>query len=923
MSLPTTRRLPLYVAVGTAIAFATLAGAQPRARAACTPAAVMSPQGDGAGAAPSLSADGRFMAFQSSADDLVPGDSDFTDIFVFDRVTCAIERVSVSSAEDAANSASANPAISDDGRFVVFESSATNLAPDSNGFTTDIFLRDRQFGTTSLVSVGFDGAQGASASTDAEISGDGSIVVFISASTTLVPADTNNEADVFVRDLVAATTDRASISTSGTQGDSPFVTGVSDPVLSADGRYVAFASLMNTLVANDFNDSSDIFVRDRLAGTTVRASVTSAGIEADGASSSPSISGDGAVVAFGSPASSDLVPGDGTCDGIYVRDLGLGTTSCLPLRPAGGSAGSNANSPAISGDGRFVVFLSLAAYVPGDSGFSDDVYVHDRQTGITRRATVNGLGLPSNSTFVGGQPAISADGQFVAFESNASNLVPSDTNDQSDAFVAAWPVLPDPPYVNTVRNGTFTNALQDWQTFATPDPSFIVTQFTGGVLEFFRQPPPPGTTNQAVVFQNTRARFMAHSAIEARMDLGNSSGVRKRMTVLLHEADFSDLTVCTFWLPPNAPLRAYVMRSHTTQFWTNASISFFAATAGSDGGFYRVDNVELSAVPEQDDDRTDCVDPLAPTPPGGAAGPELLGNGSFDSATLFPWTTFGQIVAQIAGGVFEFYRPAGTPAGVVLQQTGTSIAANQILTAHLYLGNSSSVRKRVTVLLHDASFNDLSACTFWLPPGLPLAPYRMRTYVTSAWTNTAVSIYPATVGADPWIRLDNVSLQVTPAASTDGTNCLEPGADILRALQSTTALARSGPPRAVSSRVAPTSPAAAGSHSAGGVTNGKLTLWQDVLDLTQAPGARLLFASQLRASRSRASVEVSLDGVNWQTLAAVPSSDDWQSLDVDLGSLAGQIAHVRIVFDAGSADDALSVRDVSVVVGTPHGAPGL
>jgi hypothetical protein len=123
--------------------------------------------------------------------------------------------------------------------------------------------------------------------------------------------------------------------------------------------------------------------------------------------------------------------------------------------------------------------------------------------------------------------------------------------------------------------------------------------------------------------------------------------------------------------------------------------------------------------------------------------------------------------------------------------------------------------------------------------------------------------------------------------------------------------------------VAPTSPAAAGSHSAGGVTNGKLTLWQDVLDLTQVPGARLLFASQLRASRSRASVEVSLDGVNWQTLAAVPSSDDWQSLDVDLGSLAGQIAHVRIVFDAGSADDALSVRDVSVVVGTPHGAPGL
>jgi Tol biopolymer transport system component len=922
MSLSASRRLPLYFAVGTAIAFATLTGAHPRARAACTPAAVMSPQGDGAGAAPSLSADGRFMAFQSSADDLVPGDSNFTDIFVFDRLTCAIERVSVDSAEVPANSSSADPAISDDGRFVVFESSANNLALDTNGFTTDIFLRDRQLGTTTLVSVGFDGAQGVSASTDAEISGNGQAVVFVSASTTLVPSDTNNEADVFVRDLVAATTERASIATGGGQGDSPFTTGVADPVLSADGRHVAFASSMNTLVANDFNNSSDIFVRDRVAGTTVRASVTSAGIEGAASSTSPSISGAGSVVAFASSASSNLVPGDATCDGIYLRDLGAGITSCLPLRPAGGSPASNADRPAISGDGRFVAFISAAPYVPGDSGFTDDVYVHDRQTGVTRRASVNSLGQSSNSTFFSGRPAISSDGQFVAFESNGSDLVPGDTNNQSDVFVAAWPALPDPPHVNTVRNGTFINALQNWQTFATPDPSFIVTQFTAGVLEFYRQPPPPGTANQAVVFQNTTSRFLSHSAIEARMDLGNSSSVRKRMTVLLHEADFSDLAVCTFWLPPSAPLRTYIMRSHTTQFWTNASISFFAATAGSNGGFYQVDNVQLYAAPEQDDDRTDCVDPLAPAPPGGAAGPELVGNGSFDSATLLPWTTFGQIVAQVAGGVFEFYRPAGTPAGVVLQQTGTPMAANQILTANLYLGNSSSVRKRVTVLLHDASFNDLSACTFWLPPGLPLAPYRMRTYTTSAWTNTVVSIYPATVGTDQWIRLDNVSLQVTPAASTDGTNCLEPGADILRALQSTAAFARSGPPRAVGSRVMPPLQAA-GTHSAGGVTSGKFTLWQDVVDLTQAPGARLLFASQLRASRSRASVEVSLDGVNWQTLAPVPSSDEWQTLDVDLGSLAGQIVHLRIVFDAGSADDALSVRDVSVVVGLLNGAPGL
>ena len=916
MSLSTTRRLTLYTAAGTAIAAAALSGGDPQARAGCTPAAaVLSPQGTGTGALPSLSAGGRFMAFESSANDLVPGDSGQTDIFVFDRLTCVIERVSVNSTETAANASSFDPAISGGGRFVVFESLATNLAPDSNGFTRDIFVRDRQLGTTSLVSLAFDGTQGALDSTDAEISGDGQVVVFISASTTLVPNDTNNEADVFVRDLAAGTTERVSISSAGTQGDSPSSTGVFDPVLSTGGRYVAFAAVMNTLVTDDFNNTTDVFVRDRVAGTTVRASVSTAGFEGDAPSTSPSISGDGSIVAFAAPASSDLVPGDGTCDGIYVRDLGLGATTCLPLRPPGGFPSSNAHSPSISRDGRYVGFISSAAYVAGDSGFNDDVYVHDRQTGISRRASVNALGLASDATltFLSGRVDLSGDGQFIAFASNGTNLVPSDTNGETDVFVAAWPGLPDPPFINTVRNGAFTSALQDWQTFATPDPSFIVTQFTGGVLEFFRQPPPPGTTNQAVVFQNTTSRFLAHSAIEASMDLGNSSSVRKRMTVLLHEADFSDLAVCTFWLPPNAPLRTYIMRSHTTQFWTNASISFFASTAGSDGGFYRVDNVSLYAVPGQDDDRTDCVDPLAPPPPGGAAGPELLVNGGFDSGSL-SWVTFGQIVSQIANGVFEFYRPAGTPAGVVTQQTGTSIAANEILTANFYLGNSSSVRKRVTVLLHEANFSDLSACTFWLPPGLPLAPYRMRTYPTQAWTNAVVSVYPSIVGDDEWIRLDNVSLQVTPAATTDGTNCLEPGADILRALQRTAAIARAAPPRAGSPRVALPSAAGAGTFSAGGVAGGTLTVWQDVVDLTQASGARLLFESQLRASRSRALVEVSVDGVEWQTLASVPSSDDWQTLAVDLGALAGQIVHVRIVFDARAIDDALAVRDVSVVL---------
>ena len=303
-----TRKLTLLpiLAAGTVAIFSSRQGLD--ARAACIPSAVMSPQGNGTGANASLSADGRFMAFESSANNLVPGDSGQTDIFVFDRLTCAIERVSVNSAEVQANGSSFDPAISDDGRFVVFESGASNLAPDTNGGTLDVFLRDRQLGTTSLVSIGFDGTQGSLQSQDPEISGNGLVVVFISRNT-LVANDTNNEADVFVRDLLTQMTERASIATDGSQGDSPSTIGVAQPALSGDGRFVTFASSMNTLVSDDFNNVSDIFVRDRQSSTTVRVSVSSSGAEATTVSTSPSISADGSLVAFDSGSNiASLIP---------------------------------------------------------------------------------------------------------------------------------------------------------------------------------------------------------------------------------------------------------------------------------------------------------------------------------------------------------------------------------------------------------------------------------------------------------------------------------------------------------------------------------------------------------------------------------------------------------------------------------------
>ncbi len=325
---------------------------------------------------------------------------------------------------------------------------------------------------------------------------------------------------------------------------------------------------------------------------------------------------------------------------------------------------------------------------------------------------------------------------------------------------------------NFIQNGDFSGGPAPWQVFEIPD---IVWNIVGGVFEFYRQSPPTTASGQAVVFQHTGTAVGAGTPLAASFDLGNTSSVRKRITVLILDSTFADLHVCTFFLGPNAPLRTYQMRTHSNQVWANAAIYFYAATGGSNGGNYQLDNVSLAYDPAASATRTDCIDPTAPVPPGGASSANLLTNGDF-GAGLSPWGTFGAIVWQIAGGVFEFYRSAGlpTPAAVVFQNTGVAMPAGQIVTATFQLGNSSGQRQRVTVLVQDGDFTDLTACTFWLLPGQALGTYTMRTFATKAWTNATVSIYSATVGVYQWIRVDNATLQTTPASTALGTECFEP-----------------------------------------------------------------------------------------------------------------------------------------------------
>ena len=348
-------------------------------------------------------------------------------------------------------------------------------------------------------------------------------------------------------------------------------------------------------------------------------------------------------------------------------------------------------------------------------------------------------------------------------------------NQYDDHDDLAFAVNP-PAFAGLVENGAFESGTAGWSTFGTPDSSYMVSNTAGGVFQFYRAAPPAGTPNQAVVFQNTGEPLSSGSAIEAIFDLGNSDTVRKRVSVLLHDSDFSDLFVCTFWLPANLAMTEYRIRTHTSKPWANATISFYAASANAAGNttaFYRLDNVSIQLVPGLPTNQTTCHDPTTPTPPGGAGGPELIANGSFSSG-LSSWTLYGQINGSVNAGVFEFIRLPGNPAGVILQSIGQTMTANQRLTATFQLGNSSGVRKRVTVILHDSNFNDLSACTFWLAPDQALSTYTYRAFATQAWANGTFSVYGATVGGEQYMRLDNVSMARTPAAAMVGTECVEP-----------------------------------------------------------------------------------------------------------------------------------------------------
>ena len=303
--------------------------------------------------------------------------------------------VSVSSTGVQGNAESTAAGISGNGRYVIFESAASNLVPgDTNGFG-DVFVRDVNTGTTSRVSVSSTGAQANYLSTIGSISGNGRYVTFISHATNLVPGDTNDVPDVFVRDLRAGTTSRVNVSSTGAQANDRSI----GTAISADGRYVTFGSEASNLVPGDTNGAFDVFVRDLRAGTTVLVSVSSTGAQGNDFSVGSEISADGRYVAFTSVAS-NLVPGDtNNSNDVFVRDRRTGTTSRVSVTSTGAQASTDSYFSKISADGRYVAFSSPATnLVPDDTNQAWDVFVRDRRAGTTTRVDVSRTGDAATRT---------------------------------------------------------------------------------------------------------------------------------------------------------------------------------------------------------------------------------------------------------------------------------------------------------------------------------------------------------------------------------------------------------------------------------------------------------------------------------------------------------------------------------------------
>lgn len=321
--------------------------------------------------------------------------------------------------------------ISANGQYVALVSPSGLTADDVDGITSQIFLYDTRGKTMRLLSKATDGALGNAMSAYPNVSSDGQVLVFLSSATNLVANDTNETWDLFLRDRKTNKTIRIDVSSSGAQAGSGVTNGTTG--MSADGRYVAFSSYSDNLVTGD-TSSEDVFLRDVKAGQTTRISAPVKQTGFDGQSRYPSVSSDGRFIAFQS-GSSKLTADDSddTNSDIFVYDRSSKKATKITK-----NADGNSLLPKISGNGRYVAFMSQASnLVANDTNGAWDTFVYDRQTDKTARVNVTPQGAQSSGDglFMAVGVDVSADGRFISFESAAKDLSGNDTDQSTDVFL--------------------------------------------------------------------------------------------------------------------------------------------------------------------------------------------------------------------------------------------------------------------------------------------------------------------------------------------------------------------------------------------------------------------------------------------------------------------------------------------------------
>jgi Tol biopolymer transport system component len=398
------------------------------------------PPPNGPSYGPSLSADGRWVSFVSEASNLLGGESSadqngLADVFLVDTQTSTIQLVS-SAGGMPADGPSIHADVSADGRYVVFETFATNLVPggDANGAASDIVRFDAQTGALTLVSRrGITGAQGDGDSFAPTISADGAKVAFGSRATNLVGNDTNGKADIFVRDVVAGVTTRVSTNSSGKQANNASYDGAIAPT----GTHVALSSLASNLVNGDTNGVRDVFLKNLTSGKTTRVSVTNGERQAKGSSGLEDISDNGRSVVFSSFAPNLVKNDDNNKGDVFVRDR-VAATTVRVSRDGSVEGNDDSFGAAISDDGAFVVFQTRATTfeTPDGNGGLSDLYEYRIETKELVRVSVDaGGGWTDGASY---EATIAGGGSVIAFASAATDLVAGDDDGVDDVFLHGW-----------------------------------------------------------------------------------------------------------------------------------------------------------------------------------------------------------------------------------------------------------------------------------------------------------------------------------------------------------------------------------------------------------------------------------------------------------------------------------------------------